>query len=131
MHIEGQNKFSLPQQIGAWERDADALNAGVAALVKVQNEQPAWSAFFRTVMAPLTSDITITSFAADRLSPIVTLAGKAENLPALLTLEKSLETSNLFDRIDLPLSVFSQEGTITFSLPLKIKEHNKLLFPSS
>lgn len=131
MRMKGQNNFTLPQQLGAWERDARALNEGVAALQKVHSEQPAWSALFRSVMAALTPGITITSFGADRSSPIVTIVGKAENLSALLAFKKSLEVSDLFDRIDLPLSVFSQEGVITFSLPLKVKEYTKLLFPTS
>ncbi len=131
LRIKEQNDFTLPQQIGAWERDANTMNAGVRALTKVHAEQPAWPAFFRTVMARLTSGITIVSFSADRSSPAVTIEGKADNLAALLAFKKSLETSNFFDRIDLPLSVFSQEGVITFLLPLQVKEYNALLFPPS
>ncbi len=131
MRVEAQTHFVLPPQIGAWERDAVALNEGIVALEKVHRAQPSWASFLRTIMATLTPEITITSLNADRSATTVTLAGKAENLPALLAFKKSLEASNLFNRIDVPLSVFSQEGAISFSLPLQVKEYTKLLFPSS
>lgn len=129
--VEGQNNFTLPQQIGVWERDAATLNEEVAALKKVQSEQPSWPAFFRSIMVPVTPGITIMSFGADRSSSTVNIAGKAGNLPALLAFKKSLDDSKLFDRIELPFTVFSEEGAIPFSFPLQVKEYSKLLFPSS
>lgn len=129
VYMQNQNNFSMPQQVGAWERDATTLQAAVNALTTVRKEQPAWSALFQRIIGTLTPGITLTSFTADRLTPVVNIIGKAEDLPTLLAFKKSLETSNLFERIDLPLSVFSQEGAISFSLPLKIKEYRQLLFP--
>lgn len=125
--MQTQGNFTLPAEVGAWERDAKTFNDAVAVLTNLDRERPVWSDFFRTIMTTLTPRITLMSMSADRTVPLVTITGKADTLAALLDFKKSLETAQLFTSVDLPLDVFSQEGIISFTLPLTVRDMPKLL----
>lgn len=128
--IARQSNFSLPREVGAWEREAAALTKHIGALEKVHTEQPNWGNLIRTMLAQLTPDIRIDTISAGGAGD-VHIGGRADNLAALIALKKNLETSTLFERIDLPLNAFEQQTNIAFSLQLKVQQYQQLLFPKA
>lgn len=108
-------------QVGqATNRQIFAINQKINAVEKIQKDFKKWSVFFDQLAQLTPSRISYSLAKVYRQEGLVELQGTAKTRNDLIQLQKNLENSPLFKKINLPLSDLLAKENSSFSLRAEI-----------
>jgi Tfp pilus assembly protein PilN len=98
------------------------LNKRLAIITKMQKEFYPWSVVGDELIAITPSNISYTTLRIFPKDSAIELQGIAHDRQALLTLKQSLEQSELFTQVELPLTALIERQNNTFTIKAIIEK---------
>lgn len=97
------------------------LNQKIAALEKLQKEQIRWSEVLSGLSREIPLGLRLKEVKIDRDSQKVIIKGEARNRAAVLKLENNLKNSQIFERVESPLSNITTRENLIFEFTFYLK----------
>lgn len=129
---EKVKKDELVQLTGSRDPELEKISTIIQSINKslgVFSEPLMYTSFSNDIIAPIlnekTEGITIYEFyytAIDQTNKTLSIRGDAVSRENLLTFVGQLEKTELFDKVDLPISNLLRGDDVAFSLDLKLKK---------
>lgn len=129
LSLQQEKEISLEDYVDAeiWKEDMDLLNENIKRIksdvrIVLSGKEDVFAGdVFDTVLSQVSSGILIHNLQYEKNGKQgikVVVAGVAETRDGLLVFAKSLEDTPLFTRVEVPVSTFTKEKNIEFSLTL-------------
>jgi Tfp pilus assembly PilM family ATPase len=125
--LEGLSSLPMPSDATALENEAKKLNNIVNISANLLKNIPSWSIVFDELKTRAVQDIIISNISLPSPEGIYAINGTAKNRSQLNVFKKSLEESQIFTNITLPLTNLEQKGNIPFSITMQLKNPQILL----
>lgn len=106
--------------INQYEDEFERINAKMALVTKVRNDQLYWSDFLLRLNNLIDPGIELDGIATKEYA--VFLVGKASDRDSLIALKEKLEKDECFSEVNLPLSNLTVKENIDFQIDLKIND---------
>lgn len=119
--IENLSMIPLPTDAASLEQKAKEINDLTDAAYGIVRILPRWSIVLKELRGLAGADIAITSANTSLPNNYISIAGTARTRVQLNSFKKTLEASNFFADINMPISNLEQKENIPFSLTLRIK----------
>lgn len=134
----GVSRYVLEEQLAdIIERNISTINAGqqvnnqiivlnkkINLINDVQKNFKHWSVFFKKISQLTPDEIIYNSLKIYHQEAILELQGTAQTRQDLLKLQKNLEESQLFKKVDLPLNNLIEKENNTFNITAEINLNN-------
>ena len=101
-------------------RQIYAINQKITAVDKIQKDSKRWSVFFNQLAQLTPNRISYSLAKVYRQEGVLELQGTAKTTNDLIQLQKNLEDSSLFKKINLPLSDLLAKENSSFNLRAEI-----------
>jgi Tfp pilus assembly protein PilN len=108
------------KSIDKYEKEFEEINAKMALVTKVKDDQLYWSDFFAKMEKLINAEIKLGAVTTKEYA--VFLVGKAANRDSLIAFKERLEKDECLMDINLPLSNLTAKNDIDFQIDLKIKK---------
>lgn len=119
--IENLTALPVPEDAAILEEQTKELNDALSVSTSLINTMPKWSAVLDELKGRVISDIIIVNLSLPSPSDIFGVNGIAKNRSQLNLFKKSLEGSEMFMDINLPLANLEQKENIPFSISFRLK----------
>lgn len=119
--LENLSSLPMPSDATALENEAKNLNSIVGISSGLLNNIPSWSIVLDELKARTVQDIAISNISLPSPEGIYTINGIAKSRNQLNSFKKSLEESQIFTNVALPLTNLEQKGSIPFSITMQLK----------
>ncbi len=110
--------------IASTTSDIKSLNAKLSAMDSAL-KYPALVPFLNSILGQKSKSIVINNFvytSKDESSASIILEGISGNREALTTFVKNLQSTELFKSVDLPISNFTKDKNLNFSISITISK---------
>lgn len=129
LSVQEEQEISLESYVGAelWKEDMDALNEKIkyvktdTRIILSNKEEVFAGEVFDLILGKISSEISVRDllYKKDSNESIqVIISGVSDTRDSLLALAKALEEIPLFAHVEIPVSTFTKERNIEFSLTL-------------
>lgn len=119
--MENLSSLPIPAEAAELEEKARQLNITIDAASKILKTTPRWSKAVEQLKNSAVQGITVSNFQMGSPSAVFNIAGTAQTRDQLNRFKKSLDDSELFANVNLPLSNLEQRENIPFSMSFKLK----------
>lgn len=117
--INGQDVEKI-KKISQFDSEIRKINVKMSEILKIQSGQLYWTNFFEKLNGAVPFEIAVSSIVTDNYK--ATVSGKARDRDILIAFKESLEKSDCFAEVNLPLSNLVAKENIDFALDLSIKK---------
>jgi hypothetical protein len=100
------------------------INSQVSSVTEIQKSFTPLTGLISEIALVTGPGIKMQSFILDRNTDTATFSGIAVSRNSLLEFKAGLENSNMFEKIDFPISNLIQQENIAFNLSAKIKSYD-------
>jgi len=123
-----QNRFSqavkqgtlVTQEYGTLNQETHLTNKKIDFLTNMQNNFIIWSPKLASLTALTSKDITLVTINIDHATKDIKISGHAKERDDLLFYKKQLESSGIFQKIDLPIENLLKAQNIYFKISGKL-----------
>lgn len=126
--IENLSTIPLPTDAAPLEQKAKQINDLTNTAYNIVRILPRWSIALKELRGLAGADIAITGVNTSLPNNYISIAGTARTRVQLNSFKKTLEASNFFADINMPISNLEQKENIPFSLILRIKNPSDIYF---
>ena len=119
---------AVSPELLAKENLINKVNTLTSASGNILATTPVWSALLENIEAHIIDGITISNFSAPSILDQMSLVGTARDRSTLNQFKKSLQDSESFTEVDLPLTNLEQKGDIPFSISFRLKNPSVLYY---
>lgn len=120
--FETLSALPAPQDSVQLEERAKKLNALLTQTDQLFARMPAWSTLLEELRSRITSGITVNTVSLPSPEAVFSISGIAQNRGQLNLFKKSLEGSEMFSEVAIPLTNLEQKENISFSVSFKMKD---------
>ena len=117
--INGQDIENI-KKISQFDADIRKINVKMSEIIKIQSGQLHWTNFFEKLNGAVPFEISVNSIVTNNYK--ATVSGKARDRDILISFKESLEKSDCFSEVNLPLSSLVSRENVDFALELNIKK---------
>lgn len=124
LRADSMNAYLSSLNIASTTDSIKSINAKLSVIDK-NLKYPEIVPFFDAILSQKTNSITINSLAyssSDDKNAVIDISGMSGNREALLTFVKNLQGLGLFKSVDFPISNFTKDKNLDFSLNIKIEK---------
>ncbi len=124
LRSEEMNRHLSILNIASTTSDIKSLNAKLSAMDSAL-KYPALVPFLNSILGQKSKSIVINNFvytSKDESSASIILEGISGNREALTTFVKNLQSTELFKSVDLPISNFTKDKNLNFSISITISK---------
>lgn len=120
--IANRNNSAEDFEIISKENSINKLNEVISTTKEILSITPSWSNLLEEIQKNIVPGITVSTLIMPSLTGDITLSGVAKDRNILNQFKKSLQDSQLFSSVILPINNLEQKENISFSFSLKIKD---------
>ncbi len=120
---EAMNKYLSSLNIASTTSNIKSINAKLSVIDKTL-QYPEIIPFINNILSKKTNSISITDIiytTSDSKNAALTLQGVSATRESLISFVKSLESLGLFKTVDLPISNFTKDKNLSFSINMAIQ----------
>lgn len=115
--------FVVTKTTEDYTKKLNEIEDKIGAVTSIQEEYVEWSKFFNFLSQNYSGKISFSSISINKTDGTIKLSGKAQDRNGLLSLQKNLENSGLFEEVVLPFSSLVKEVDIDFQIIAKFKHY--------
>jgi hypothetical protein len=119
---EGMNGQDIEniKRISQFDSEIRKINVKMSEILKIQGGQLYWTKFFEKLNSAVPFEVSVNSIVTDNYK--AKISGKARDRDILISFKESLEKSDCFSEVNLPLSSLVSRENVDFVLELNIKK---------
>lgn len=117
--LNGQDVESI-KEISRFDSEIRKINIKMSEILKIQSGHLYWTNFFEKLNEAVPFEVAVNGIVTDNYGAKV--SGRARDRDVLIAFKESLEKSDCFEGVDLPLSNLVAKENIDFTLNLSINK---------
>ncbi len=124
--VENLSNIPLPQDAVEMEEKANNLNNLMNTGYEIAKILPSYNVILEELRSKIGPEIRIANITINAPEEPINVVGTAQNRPQLNAFKKSLEASEFFTEVKIPITNIEQKENIPFSISLRVKEPQKI-----